>query len=52
MAAEQHVDTDGSPRTFWGFAQGITRISQAEAYADTRHELDMAATKLLSLVGQ
>lgn len=48
-AAEQHSDVDGDPRTAWGFAQGITRISQVLPYADERNALDQAASKILAL---
>lgn len=40
---------DGNPRTPWGLAQGITRISQKTAYADERVELDRAAGKVLQI---
>jgi hypothetical protein len=42
-------DEDGDPRTVWGFAQGVTRISQAVPYADERNRLDRAAGRLLQL---
>ncbi len=48
--AEQHVDTDGSPRTAWGFAQGLTRFSQLQSFTDARNDLDKAAAKILALV--
>lgn len=38
-----------SPRTAWGFAQGITHLSQQSEYADRRMELDRAAGKVLSI---
>lgn len=37
-----------SPRSFWGAAQGITRISQDSAYQDERIELDRLAAKVLA----
>lgn len=40
-------DVDGDPRSVWGFAQGVTRLSQG-AYADERTMLDRAATKVLA----
>ena len=42
------VDEDGDPRTKWGFAQGLTRISQQTSYADERTDLDRAAGKVLA----
>jgi hypothetical protein len=47
--AEANVSMDGSPRTCWGFAQGLTRYSQFTAYADQRETLDQAAAKVLKL---
>lgn len=44
------VEEDGQPNTVWGLAQGITRVSQRESFADERNKLDRAAGKLLSLV--
>lgn len=41
-------EQDGQPNTAWGLAQGITRISQKESFADERHKLDRAAGKLLT----
>jgi len=40
---------DGSPRTAWGLAQGVTRLSQAEPYADTRAKMDRAAGKIVQM---
>jgi len=37
-----------SPRSFWGAAQGLTRISQDSPYQDGRFELDQLAAKVLS----
>jgi hypothetical protein len=37
-----------SPRSFWGIAQGATRISQETPYQDERHELDKLAAALLA----
>lgn len=37
-----------SPRSFWGVAQGLTRISQEEGYEDERYQLDQLATKVLT----
>jgi hypothetical protein len=53
-AAEASYDAvvpeqDGDPRTKWGFAQGLTRYSQQQPYADERYTLDRAAGKVLSI---
>ena len=37
-----------SPRSFWGVAQGLTRISQASGYQDGRMELDQLAAAVLA----
>lgn len=42
-------DVDGAPYTAYGFAQGITRISQESKNAETRTELDRAAGKVLDV---
>lgn len=42
------VSEDGAPNTVWGLAQGVTRISQKETFADERHKLDKGAGKLLA----
>jgi len=42
------VEEDGDPRTKWGFAQGLTRISQDTSFADVRTDLDRAAGKVLA----
>ena len=47
--AEVHVDVDGSPRSAWGLAQGLTRLSQTLPYADARVVVDRAAGKVLQL---
>jgi hypothetical protein len=47
--AEQHVDTDGSPRTAWGMVQGMTRLSQQIDWMDQRTKLDRAAGRILDL---
>ena len=46
---DRNYPIDGSPRTAWGMAQGLTRISQETPYADTRTELDRAAGKVLAI---
>lgn len=40
-------DQDGDPRSPWGMAQGLTRYSQAQPYADKRTDIDRAAGRLL-----
>lgn len=47
--AETHSDTDGSPRTVWGYVNGMTRLSQQTGYADDRNFLDRAASAVLAL---
>lgn len=42
------ADVDGSPKSAWGLAQGLTRYSQTIEYADQRTAIDTAAGKLLS----
>ena len=37
------------PRTVWGLAQGVSRMSQDIPYADRRTELDRAAGKILRM---
>ncbi len=37
-----------SPRSFWGAAQGLTRISQDAAYQDDRYELDKLAGLIMA----
>lgn len=49
FVAEQNEAVDGSPYTAWGFAQGMTRLSQETAYADERTRIDRAAGKVLEL---
>jgi hypothetical protein len=46
--AEKYSE-DGDPRTAWGFANGITRVSQLQGYAEARVQLDQAAGKVLDL---
>lgn len=40
-------DVDGDPRTPWGIAQGLTRFSQTQPYADKRTDIDRAAGRIL-----
>lgn len=46
--AEQHEVC--SPRSAWGYAQGITRASQAEAFSEDRYAIDLAASRLLARI--
>lgn len=45
--AESHGHSD--PKTAWGLAQGVTRLSQFEQFAGSRTDLDRAAGKILDL---
>ena len=47
--AEENSDVDGDPRTAWGLAQGVTRLSQAQPNASARVALDRAAGKVLEV---
>lgn len=50
--AVAHVETDApgtSPRSAWGFAQGLTRLAQQTPFADDRYALDRAAGKLVTI---
>ena len=47
--AEENESVDGAPNTAWGFAQGMTRLSQKSIYADKRVEMDRAAGKVLQI---
>ena len=46
--AQTHPE-DGSPRSAWGMAQAITRLSQQCPFADERVKMDRAAAKVLSI---
>lgn len=47
VLAERHADEHGNnPNTAWGFAAGVTRLSQ-QMYADKRDSMDRAAGKIL-----
>ncbi len=46
--AEEFEAVHGNPRSMWGMVQGITRLSQQTAYADSRARLDFAAGKMLA----
>lgn len=45
---EKLAGVDGDPKTPWGIANGLTRLSQAEAFADARTVLDRAAGMILA----
>lgn len=47
--ANEFADTDGSPRSIWGFANGVTRLSQDSPYTDERTALDRASGKIMDL---
>lgn len=38
-----------SPRSFWGVAQGLTRLSQDSGFQDERYSLDKLAAQILKL---
>jgi hypothetical protein len=42
------LNESASPRSFWGAAQGFTRISQESGYQDERYELDRLAATVLT----
>ncbi len=42
-------EQDGDPFTAWGFAQGVTRLSQLATNADDRLALDRVAGKILDI---
>lgn len=47
-AAYERSEQDGeNPRSAWGLAQGVTRLSQSQSFAGRRTELDVAAGELL-----
>ena len=43
-------DEDGSPRSVYGFIQGMTRMSQQTGYTDKRFLIDRAAGQIMKLV--
>jgi hypothetical protein len=45
MACEQHEAAD--PRSAWGIAQGMTRVSQQSEYQGDRVALDLLAAKVM-----
>jgi hypothetical protein len=47
--AEQRVDWYGAPNTAWGYAGGLTEIARDLPNASDRHQLDLAATKIMEM---
>lgn len=47
--AAENSDVDGDPRSAWGMAQGITRLSQQNPFMDERTNLDRAAGRVLRI---
>jgi hypothetical protein len=47
--AEQRTDWYGSPRSAWGYAGGLTEIARDLPNASDRHQLDLAATRVMEL---
>lgn len=50
FALAQVFDSELNPRSAWGMAQGLTRLSQTLVYADARTATDRAAGKVLGMV--
>ena len=48
IAEKCEDDHGGNPRSAWGFAAGVTRLSQGQ-FADTRDRMDRAAGRILEL---
>ena len=49
VLADRHADEHGgNPHTAWGYAAGVTRLSQSK-YADERDRMDRAAGRILEL---
>ena len=49
VLAERHEDDHGgNPRSAWGYAAGVTRLSQ-QSYADKRDSMDRSAGRILEL---
>jgi hypothetical protein len=46
---ERNYPIDGNPRSAWGIAQGLTRMSQSKGFTDDRVELDRAAGKVMAI---
>jgi hypothetical protein len=45
----EHAETDGDPKTVYGFVNALTRYSQRTAYADERITIDRAAAKVMQI---
>lgn len=52
VAVENETAQRSSPRSAWGFVQGLTRVSQDSPFADERTKLDRAAGRILSFATQ
>lgn len=48
-AAEAFDGDYANPRSVWGMAQGVTRVSQRTPFADKRMELDRTASRILDI---
>jgi hypothetical protein len=46
---DANAGIDGDPRSAWGIAQGLTRLSQDTPYADVRAKMDRAAGRVLEM---
>jgi hypothetical protein len=47
--AERYAEIDGSPRTVWGYVNGLTRLSQETPYMNERMFLDRAGSMILAV---
>jgi hypothetical protein len=47
--AVKHSDDHGDPRSAWGMAAGMTRVSQQTAFANERNQMDRAAAMVLDV---
>lgn len=47
--AADHEGWYGNPRSVWGMTAGLTQLSQGSKYTDERHQLDVAAGKVLAM---
>lgn len=46
------VHEQAAPRSYWGAAQGLTRLSQQSGYQDERYSLDRIAGNLLAMAAR
>jgi len=49
--AERNEDAYGAPTTAWGMSSGLQEVAQRSPYADQRHVIDVAASRVLDLAG-